>query len=292
MLTHLWKTLLLSTLFVTAAPAVQTLTLSGSTTVQPVAEAVAEAYHQAHPDVYFFIRGGGSSIGIRDAGKRHVDIGMSSRPLKSFEERQFKGLETHLIGYDAVAFIANKNNKASNLDFEDVPDIYLGNIRNWEEVEGPDLAIDPISKMFGRATLDIFLYYFDLDAVNSEGSKTFMQLKKQRHRGDFSSFRSRMLGSNGDIIDYVAAHDGALAYVSYGEASKAIAEGTPIKILSLDGVMPTAETIYEGDYPVRRDLNLMMYGDASPLAKTFLDYIVNGEGKKIIIEKGFLLKLR
>lgn len=286
------RLLALLLLIVTGGGAVETLTLSGSSTVQPVVESVADAYHKSHPKVYFFIRGGGSTIGIRDAGKRQVDIGMASRPLKSFEKRKFKGLKAHLIGFDAVAFIANKANKATNLDFEDVPDIYLGNIRNWEELEGPDLPIDPVSKKFGRATLDIFLYYFDLDAVNSEGSKAYMQLKKQRHRGGFSSFRSRMLGSNSEIIDYVAANPGAMAYISYGEASKAIAEGKPIKILALDDVMPTAETIFEGDYPIRRDLNLVMYDDAIPLAKTFLEYITKGEGEKIITEKGFLLKLR
>lgn len=292
MLRLLWKSLFITACAAATASAVQTLTISGSSTVQPVIEAVADAYHRSHPDVYFFIRGGGSSIGIRDAGKGHVDIGMSSRPLKSFEKRQFEGLQTHLIGFDAVAFIANKDNTAANLDFEDVPDIYMGDIRNWEELEGPDRAIEPISKMFGRATLDIFLYYFDLDAVNSEGSKEYMQLKKQRHRGDFSSFRSRMLGSNGEIIDYVASHDGALAYISYAEALKAASEGKAIKILSLDGVLPTNETIYSGKYPVRRDLNLIVPENASPLAKAFLDFVVKGEGQKIIAQKGFLLKLR
>lgn len=292
MLLHLCRTFLLAVMLVQSASAMQTLTISGSSTVQPVVEAVAEAYRAQHPDVYIFIRGGGSSIGIRDAGKRHVDIGMSSRPLKSFEEERFKGLKARRIGYDAVAFIVNKSNTAKNLAFENVQEIYLGNIRNWEELGGPEAQIDPLSSTFGRATLDIFLYYFDLDAVNSEGTKAFMQLKKQRHRGGFSSFRSRMLGSNAEVIDYVAAHPDALAYISYGEATEAIEKGRPIKLLSLDGVVPTSKTIYSGKYPVRRDLNLVMYDDASDLAKAFVEYITKGEGRKIITEKGFLLKLQ
>lgn len=289
---HFFKAVALGGLLAANAAAVETLTISGSSTVQPVVEAVAEAYHQQHPDVYFFIRGGGSSIGIRDAGKRHVDIGMASRPLKSFEIQRFKGLKTHLIGYDAVAFIVNRANKAKNLEFEHVQDIYLGNIRNWEELGGPDAPIDPISKKFGHATLDIFLYYFDLDAVNSEGADTFMHLKKQRHRGGFSSFRSRMFEGNNEIIDYVVSHPDALGYLSYGEAAEAVAKGVPIKILSLDGVDPDAKTIFSGKYPVRRDMNLVMYDDAPELAKTFLRFITEGEGRKIIKEKGFLLKLR
>jgi len=130
-----------------------------------------------------------------------------------------------------------------------------------------------------------------MDAVNSEGSNAFMQLKKQRHRGGFSSFRSRMLGSNADILSYVTSHPNALAYISYGEAKEAVEKGEPIKILSLDGVAPTPEKIFSGKYPVRRDLNLVMYDDASPLAKTFVDYITKGDGRKVITEKGFLLKL-
>ena len=292
MLKRICTALLLSGLLASGTAAVETLSISGSSTVRPVVEAVADAYHKQHPEVYFFIRGGGSSIGIRDAGKRHVDIGMASRPLKSFETRRFEGLKTHLVGFDAVAFIVNKGNKAENLEFEDVPDIYLGNIRNWEELGGPDAPIDPISKKFGHATLDIFLYYFDLDAINSEGAETFMQLKKQRHRGGFSSFRSRMFDSNTEIIDYVVSHPDALGYLSYGEAAEAIAKGVPIKILSLDGITPEFETIFSGKYPIRRDMNLVMYDDASALAKTFLKFITTGEGRKIIMEKGFLLKLR
>lgn len=278
--------------FTAGAPAVETVTISGSSTVKPVVEAVADAYRDAHPDVFFFIRGGGSSIGIRDAGKHHVDIGMSSRPLKSFEKKRFKGLRTYRIGYDAVAFIAHKANKASNLEFEDIQEIYLGTTRNWEELGGSNSQIDPVSKRFGRATLDIFLYYFDLDAINSEGSKQFMQLKKQRHRGSFSSFRSRMLGSNPEVIDYVSAHPDALAYISFGEAVEAIRQNKPIKILSLDNVMPTPETIIEGDYPIRRDLNLIMYDSAIPLAKDFLKFATEGNGQKVIAAKGYLLKLR
>lgn len=270
----------------------QTIAISGSSTVKPVVDAVAEAYREAHPDVYLFIRGGGSSVGIRDAGKHHVDIGMSSRPLKSFEKERFKGLKTYRIGYDAIVFIANKNNPASNLEYEDVQNIYLGNIRNWEELGGADLPIEPISKAFSRATLDIFLYYFDMDAMNSEGSKHFMQLKKQRHRGGFSSFQTQMIGNNGDIIAYVAAHPNALAYVSYGEAKEALSKGAAIKILSLDKDKATPENIYSGKYPLRRDLNLLMYDDAPKTAKDFVRFITKGNGRKVIEAKGYLLKLR
>lgn len=288
---HYFMTLLFL-LFSASLHAYETVTISGSSTVKPIMDALASSYHNQHKEVLFFIRGGGSSIGIRDAGKELVDIGMASRQLKSFEADRYPLLKTYHIGYDALVFIVHKTNPIDNLNFEDVQNIYLGTVRNFEEIGGTNMPIEAISKRFGRATLDIFLYYFDLDAINSDGAKGYMQLKKQRHVGGFSSFKTKMLGSNSDIIDYIATHNNAVAYISYGEAIDAIKQDKAIKIVTLDGDVASKKNIYSGKYPLRRYLNLMMYDDANSEAKAFIQFITSKEGQKVIESKGFLLKLR
>ncbi len=63
-----------------------TITEAGSTTVQPVAEAIALAFMASHPDIDVIIQGGGSSTGVKSASEGTVDIGAASREVKDSEK--------------------------------------------------------------------------------------------------------------------------------------------------------------------------------------------------------------
>lgn len=279
-------------LIVTVGFAKESISLSGSSTVRPIMEQVAKSYETLHPEVEIVINGGGSSVGVRDVGNKKVDIGMASRHLKDFEVRQFPKLKTHLIGYDAIALIVNDKNSIDNLGFEEVQNIYLGDIRNWKVLGGKDMGIIPISKDFGRSTLDFFVYYFDLDAINYNGGRKFILYKKKRHSGGYSNLKCKIIGSNDDVIDFVASNPQAFAYVSNAAAVQAIEKGVAIKMIALDGVFPTEKNIYKGKYPIRRDLNLLSYDDASDAVKAFIEFTTQKEGQEIIRKNGLLLKLR
>lgn len=276
----------------TVALAETSITLSGSSTVKPIMEKVSEAYESLHLGVTIAIKGGGSSIGVRDAGNKQVDIGMASRHLKDFEARQFPKLKTHLIGYDALAFIVNKKNPVDAIKFEEVQEIYIGDIRNWKNIDGNDIAITPICKDFGRSTLDFFVYYFDLDAINYDGGREYMLHKKRRHFDGYGDYKCKIIGSNDDVIAFVASSENAFAYVSHVAATQAIKQGSSIKMIALDGVYPTEKNIYKGKYPIRRDLNLLSYDDASKETKNFIEFVTEGKGQEILSKDGLLLNLR
>jgi len=268
------------------------ITLSGSSTVKPVMEKVAEAYNKHYPDVKISIKGGGSSVGVIDAGNKRVNIGMASRHLKPFEKRRFPNLKTHVIGYDALALIVNKQNPISNLAFQDVQGIYTGEIRNWKEVGGEDNKIVPLSKDFGRSSLDFFVYHFDLDALNYDGGTEFIIYKKARHISNYSDVKCKILGSNEDMIATVEQHHGSFGYISHASAVQAIKNGANIKIVALDGILPTEDNIYRGTYPLRRDLNLIAYDDVNTAAKELIEFTTSVGAKDIMQQNGFLLNLR
>ncbi len=77
------------------------LQLAGSTTVQPLAEVLAEAFLADNPDVTIEVQGGGSSVGVTSAGENTVDIGMASRNVKDSEFETFADLQVITIAYDA-----------------------------------------------------------------------------------------------------------------------------------------------------------------------------------------------
>ncbi len=79
------------------------LQLVGSTTVQPLAELLADAFMDMHADVTIDVQGGGSSVGVTSAGEGTVDIGMASRAVKDSEMGEFPELEVFTIAFDGIA---------------------------------------------------------------------------------------------------------------------------------------------------------------------------------------------
>ena len=92
----------------------QTLTIAGSTSVQPFAEKLAEVYMQHHPGLLINVQGGGSSAGIMAVQQRAADIGASSRELNESE----KNLHETVIAWDGIAVIVNPACKLDDLSLD------------------------------------------------------------------------------------------------------------------------------------------------------------------------------
>ena len=73
----------------------ESMTLTGSTTVLPIAQAVADAYMQAHPEANIQVSGGGSGVGIQAIINKKVDIGMSSAECPGSPEGTGQRYEYH-----------------------------------------------------------------------------------------------------------------------------------------------------------------------------------------------------
>ena len=108
------------------------LTLSGSTSVSPVMEKIADAYKAINPDSVIAVQQTGSGAGITAASEGACDIGMSSRALKDTELA--KGLTAKTIANDGIAVIVNLENPVEGLTSGQIRDIYTGSITNWAEL--------------------------------------------------------------------------------------------------------------------------------------------------------------
>ena len=100
-----------------------TISISGSTSVGPLMEKIAEKYESDNSNVSIEINQVGSSAGIKDAINGVSEIGMSSRELKTEEEKEVKPT---VIAYDGIAIITNKNNQIKNITLEQIKGIYTG----------------------------------------------------------------------------------------------------------------------------------------------------------------------
>lgn len=241
------------------------ITIAGSSTVQPVAEVLAQEFETLHPETRIDVQGGGSAVGITAPQSGLADIGMVSRALQADEAQK---LVSTTFALDGIALIVHASNPVSGLSRQQVIDIYSGAVTHWKALGGPDARIVVVNKEEGRATLELFERYFGL-------------------QGRFVR-DAVIIGPNGQVIATVAGNPHAVAYVSVGSAEVAIAQGIPITLLALDGVAATRTNVHTGAYGLMRPLNFVTVGAPQGLAKAFLDFVLTPTGQRIVQAHGFV----
>jgi phosphate transport system substrate-binding protein len=111
-----------------------TLSIGGSTTVFPIVEKAKDEFVRLYPDISITVSSTGSGAGIISVAQGTVDIGMSSRDLKSSESNL--GLVKYVIAKDGIAIIVNpENTYIDSLTMEQLKAIYKGEITNWEDLD-------------------------------------------------------------------------------------------------------------------------------------------------------------
>ncbi|HAF61832.1 MAG TPA: phosphate-binding protein [Anaerolineaceae bacterium] len=249
------------------------LQLAGSTTVQPLAEVLAESFMDANPDVVVEIQGGGSSVGVTSAGEGTVDIGNASRGIKDSEFETFPNLTVYTIAFDGIAIVTNPELDIPTLSLEQVRGIFSGEITNFSEVGGPDAEIVIVSREEGSGTRAAFeelvMAYKDENGETVEVPISENALLQQ---------------SNGQVSTIVSTTPNTVGYLSFGYLSDAV------KGVAIDGVEPAVENVKNGTYSIFRPLNMLTNGEAQGLAKAFIDYILSDAGQEIVAEDYITVK--
>lgn len=236
-----------------------TLTIAGSTSVQPFSEVLAEAFQAENPDVQVNVQGGGSSQGVEAAITGAADIGAASRDLKD-EEKTKANLVVTPIALDGVAIVVHPDNKISALTMEDVKNIYLGNIKNWKELGGTDAPITVISREDGSGTRDAF----DTIVMNKEDVVK----------------NAIIQNSTGAVRTTVAGDKNAIGYISLAKVNE------EVKALDIDGVKASEENIKAGTYKLQRPFIYITKDAPQGLSQAFIEFVLSDEGQSLIVEEG------
>ncbi len=230
--------------------------IAGSTSVQPVAEKLAEKYMEKHPNVKINVQGGGSGMGIRTAQQGIVDIGTSSKKLKDNEK---DGLQDFVIGTDGIVIALNTENNVTDLSTEQLRDIFSGKITNWKEVGGPDATIHVIVRESGSGTLSSF---------------KSLVMKKTNITSD-----AIVQGSTEAVKQAIKQDPYAIGFVSLSHMS------SDVKAIEVDGITPSETTIADGSYPLQVPFLFLTKGDPKGITKDFIDWVFSAEGQAIIREE-------
>lgn len=234
-----------------------TITIAGSTSVQPLSEELARAFKEKHPQVDINIAGGGSGAGIKAAQEGTAEIGASSRDLKPDEEGT---LNKTIIAKDGIAIVVHPKNSVNELTVEQTRKIFAGEITNWEDVGGKSAAINLFTREEGSGTRDAFQ-----EMVMGKDTKI--------------SGNASVLNATGALRTAVAGDINGIGYISLGSLDKSV------KALKIDGVEPSGATILDGTYKISRPFLYLTKGEPDGIVKAYLDFVLSSEGQKIVAEK-------
>jgi len=235
-----------------------TITVAGSTTVQPVAERLATEFMKKQPGISITIQGGGTSVGIKSAANGTVDIGAASREIKPDEPK----LVTHLLARDGIALIIHPNNPVIGLTRDRVVRIFAGEITNWSQVGGSSGSITVVAR--------------------EEGSGTRTAFEEMVMGKTLITNKAILQPSNGALRTSVSSTPLSIGFISLGYIDKTV------KALAIDGVAPTVDNIKSGKYSIVRPLYFLTKEQPTGLVKEFIDYCLSNEGQKIIEAEGYL----
>lgn len=232
--------------------------VAGSTSVQPYAEVLAEEYMVLNPGAEIDIQGGGSSAGITAAQTHSADIGMSSRALEEAEKK----LSYVEIAKDGLVLIVNPKNPIQNLTIDQVCDIYSAAITDWSQVGGTKAKINLITREEGSGTRSAFT-----ELVMGKTEITPKAIVQD---------------SNGAVRQLVADDPNAIGFISLGLVND------KVKPLDLDGIKASRDNIINGSYTLSRPFLFVTNGEATGLAKKFIDFTLSSEGQKLLSNEGLI----
>lgn len=240
-----------------------TVTMAGSTSMEPIANTLAEGFMNRYPYVMVTAEFTGSSAGIEAVLAGSADIGNSSRRLRP--EEKAAGAVEHIVALDGIVMITDAENPVRELTKGQLFAIYQGKVRNWREVGGQDRAIVVVGREAGSGTREAFEEYLELE-----------------ERCDYAN----ELNSTGAVMARVSSTPGAIGYVSWDVADDTVA------VLAIDGVTPTADTIRTGRYGLSRPFVMVTKGgveEQREAVREFFLYLESGEGRALFEKTGVIL---
>ncbi len=261
-------TLLIGLLGVTPLQAGDAIVIDGSTTVGPIAKAFAEYYMKNNPSVNITVSESGSGNGAKSLINNTCQIADMSRFMKDkeFKVAVEKGIfpVAHVVALDGLPILVHPSNPVKQLTVEQVRKIYMGEIKNWKDVGGPDLKIVTISRDTNSGTYETF-------------NKMVMKKKKIAEGCEY-------VGSNGAARGRVQSTPAAIGYAGLGFVDRTV------KALMINGIYPSAKTVKTGKYPIARPLFMFTngYPKMGSHVYQFVTLHLTEKGKEIVKRIGFV----
>lgn len=229
-------------------------TARGSDSTLGLMKALADAY-KASSGINVNLEGGGSGKGIKAVQNSEVALAFSSRELKEAEISA--GLVGTPYALDGLAIIVNKENPVTSLKIAELADFFSGRNATWSDGK----AVALLDRNADSGTRELFVQNVMKDAKVSDKA---------------------MIKHDGVLQGTIAKLAGAIGYTSFCDVHESV------KVVAVESVVPSNETISNKTYPLVRVLTLVTKGAPTSDVKNFVDFVGSDKGKAIITEHKYL----
>lgn len=252
--------------------------LDGSTSTAPLAEAVCSALlgesREDVGDLIQFSKTTNAYFNLLSGEADLLIVGEANDEV--YEEKERLGFEWEQTPFatDAFVFVVNESNPVSSITVEQARKIYTGEITNWKELGGEDREIIPFQRNSGA------------------GSQTLMEKLVMDGQPMMEAPTDYVVGSMGQLMEAVKSYDGspgAIGYSVYYYAEEMkMAQG--LKMLALEGVEPTPDTIRSETYPLINPKYVVIPADAAEDApnRILYNWLLSEEGQKLVAQEGYV----
>ncbi|AGB77770.1 phosphate ABC transporter substrate-binding protein, PhoT family [Enterobacteriaceae bacterium strain FGI 57] len=251
--------------------------LDGATALYPLYVSAAQALYRNIPaeDLKSYLRVR-TTDGAYDAliGGRADIIFVAEPSIQQREKAKAQGVDLHFypIAREAFVFITHKDNPITQLTDTQIRAIYSGQINNWREVGGRDARIYAYQRREGSGSQTIM-------------RAAVMKTEKMRKPLETESIDD-MLGLMRDVADYQNSAS-SLGYTFRYYATQ-LHHNDNIRLLAVNGIAPTKETIRSGKYPYTVNVYMVTAGTPSRQSQKVIDWFLSEQGKQLIADVGYI----
>ncbi len=258
--------------------------VGGDSALWPILEDAIHEYSTKHPGVKFEMNATDSTQAYQALADGAIHVAMTTREPDVKERDLAKDLVLNRIGMEALAFAVHPSSPMHKITRDQVRDLFMGKIENWKDLGGLDRKIHRSCRIDGPAR-----WYWLLDSCGletdpqrDEGQDPDRAFVRQKGETDSREVSVRLLEVDRDPLEFPVRDETAIACVPLSRTTLSAHEEGTIRLLELQGVVPTEENVRLGIYPFQRPLNVATLESAPDVVRDFANYLAGPDGQRIV----------